>query len=55
MTAPDLQPLMSHFPMPVEGYPQPEYGDGYAIVAGIIRPLSRGRLWLRSADRRSTR
>jgi choline dehydrogenase len=50
MTAPDLQPLMSHFPMPVEGYPQPGYGDGYAIVAGIIRPLSRGRLWLRSAD-----
>jgi choline dehydrogenase len=50
MIAPDLQPLMSHFPMPVEGYPQPGYGDGYAIVAGIIRPLSRGRLWLRSAD-----
>jgi len=50
MTAPDLQPLMSHFPMPVEGYPQLAYGDGYAIVAGIIRPLSRGRLWLRSAD-----
>jgi choline dehydrogenase len=50
MTAPDLQPLMSHFPMPVDGYPQPAYGDGYAIVAGIIRPLSRGRLWLRSAD-----
>jgi choline dehydrogenase len=48
--APDLQPLMSHFPMPVEGYPQPAYGDGYAIVAGLIRPLSRGRLWLRSAD-----
>ncbi len=50
MTAPDLQPLMSHFPMPVEGYPKLEYGDGYAIVAGIIRPLSRGRLWLRSAN-----
>jgi choline dehydrogenase len=50
MTAPDLQPLMSHFPMPVEGYRQPAYGHGYAIVAGIIRPLSRGRLWLRSAD-----
>jgi choline dehydrogenase len=50
MTAPDLQPLMSHFPMPVEGYPQLEYGDGYAIVAGLIRPLSRGRLWLRSTD-----
>lgn len=50
MTAPDLQPLMSHFPMPVEGYAQPEYGDGYAIVAGIIRPMSRGRLWLKSAN-----
>ncbi|HET9080697.1 MAG TPA: GMC family oxidoreductase N-terminal domain-containing protein [Trebonia sp.] len=50
MAAPDLQPLMSHFPMPVEGYPAPAYGDGYAIVAGIIRPLSRGRLWLKSAD-----
>jgi len=50
MTVPDLQPLMSHFPMPVPDYPVPDYGDGYAIVAGIIRPLSRGRLWLRSAD-----
>jgi choline dehydrogenase len=50
MVAPDLQPLMSHFPMPVEGYPVPDYGWGYAIVAGIIRPMSRGRLWLRSAD-----
>jgi len=50
MVAPNLQPLMSHFPMPVEGYPVPGYGWGYAIVAGIIRPQSRGRLWLRSAD-----
>ena len=50
MTAPDLQPLMSHFPMPVEGYPQLAYGDGYAIVAGIIRPMSRGRMWLKSTD-----
>jgi len=50
MPAPDLQPLMSHFPMPVPGYPVPDYGAGYAVVAGIIRPLSRGRLWLRSAD-----
>ncbi len=47
---PRPQPLLSHFPMPVDGYPQPAYGDGYAIVAGLIRPLSRGRLWLRSAD-----
>jgi choline dehydrogenase len=50
MPAPDLQPLMSHFPMPVPGYPAPDYGDGYAIVGGVIRPLSRGRLWLASAD-----
>lgn len=50
MPAPDLQPLMSHFPMPVPGYPVPEYGGGYPIVGGVIRPLSRGRLWLRSAD-----
>jgi choline dehydrogenase len=50
LPAPDLQPLMSHFPMPVEGYPVPGYGGGYAIVGGVIRPLSRGRLWLRSAD-----
>ena len=50
MVAPNLQPLMSHFPMPVDGYPVPDYGWGYAIVAGIIRPMSRGRLWLRSAD-----
>lgn len=50
MVAPDLQPLMSHSPMPVDGYPVPDYGNGYAIVPGVIRPLSRGRLWLRSAD-----
>jgi len=50
MPAPDLQPLMSHFPMPVEGYPVLDYGAGYAIVPGVIRPLSRGRLWLRAAD-----
>jgi choline dehydrogenase len=50
MPAPDLQPLMSHFPMPVPGYPVPAEGAGYAVVAGVIRPLSRGRLWLRSAD-----
>lgn len=50
MAAPDLQPLMSHTPMPVDGYPVPDYGNGYSIVPGVIRPLSRGRLWLRSAD-----
>src|ERR1700722_8015255 len=38
MPAPDLQPLMSHFPMPVEGYPQPAYGDRYAIAARLLPP-----------------
>jgi choline dehydrogenase len=50
MAAPDLQPFMSHFPMPVEGYPGLDYGAGYSTLAGVIRPLSRGRLWLRSAN-----
>ncbi len=46
MTAPDLQPLMSHFPMPVEGYPQPghpvidphyleEQADARALLASL--------------------
>jgi choline dehydrogenase len=28
----------------------PEEGHGYSVLAGAIRPRSRGRLWLRSAD-----
>ncbi|MFE7900798.1 GMC family oxidoreductase [Streptomyces sp. NPDC057424] len=50
MTAPDLQPLMSHAPIPVAGYDVPAEGHGYTVMAGTIRPLSRGRMWLRSAD-----
>lgn len=50
LPAPDLQPLMSHVPLPVAGQTVPEEGHGYSVLAGIIRPLSRGRLWLRSAD-----
>ncbi|MFE7841915.1 GMC family oxidoreductase [Streptomyces sp. NPDC057474] len=50
MPAPDLQPLMSHVPLPVAGYDVPEEGHGYTVLAGTIRPLSRGRLWLRSSD-----
>jgi len=36
MPAPDLQPLMSHFPLPVPGYEVPDYGAGYAIAGGVI-------------------
>ncbi|MEU6375435.1 GMC family oxidoreductase N-terminal domain-containing protein [Streptomyces sp. NPDC046909] len=50
LSAPDLQPLMSHVPLPVAGQTVPDEGHGYTVLAGTIRPLSRGRLWLRSAD-----
>jgi choline dehydrogenase len=50
MAAPDLQPLMSHVPLPVAGYDVPAEGSGFSVLAGVIRPLSRGRLRLRSAD-----
>ncbi|RNL86739.1 GMC family oxidoreductase [Halostreptopolyspora alba] len=48
MPAPDLQPLFIPMPLPVVGYDGPEHG--YTLLAGVIRPLSRGRMWLRSAD-----
>ena len=50
MATPDLQPLMSHVPLPVAGYDVPAEGSGYSVLTGVIRPLSRGRLQLRSAD-----
>lgn len=48
LPVPNLQPLLATFPAPVEGYDPPEHG--YTIMPGIVRPLSRGRLRLRSAD-----
>lgn len=48
LPGPNLQPLLATFPAPVEGYDPPEHG--YTIMPGIVRPLSRGRLRLRSAD-----
>lgn len=50
MAVPDLQPLMASMPLPVPGYDVP--AQAYGVLAGLIRPLSRGRLWLRSADPR---
>jgi choline dehydrogenase len=46
--APDLQPLFLHLPYPTDGGPAPEHG--YTIAPGIVRPRSRGRLRLASAD-----
>lgn len=46
--APDLQPLFIHMPYPTDGGAAPE--QGYTIVAGTVRPFSRGSLRLASAD-----
>lgn len=49
LVAPDIQPLCFHVPLYdpdwMAGPP-----DGYTLFAGLIRPASRGRLRLRSAD-----
>ena len=46
--APDLQPLFIHLPYPTDGGAVPE--QGYTIVAGTVRPYSRGTIRLASAD-----
>lgn len=49
MTAPDLQPIFVPASMPIRGrddLPQ----QAFTMLGGVIRPLSRGRVWLRSAD-----
>jgi choline dehydrogenase len=45
---PDLQPLYFHIPAYPEGVEGP--ADGYSLMAGVIRPQSRGRLRLTEAD-----
>ncbi len=47
-TAPDLQPLFIHMPYPTDGGAAP--AQGYTIVAGIVRPYSRGTIRLEAAD-----
>jgi choline dehydrogenase len=53
LISPDLQPVTGFFAYPVEGYDFPA-GDCYAWFPGIVRPRSRGRLWLDDADPRSS-
>jgi choline dehydrogenase len=48
LPAPDIQPLFFHLPLYLEGMEGP--ADGYTLMAGIIRPASRGALRLASAD-----
>lgn len=50
LAGPDIQPLFFHLPMYLadEGMAGP--ADGFTLMAGIIRPTSRGSLQLASAD-----
>jgi choline dehydrogenase len=45
---PDIQPLFFHLPLYAEDQEGP--ADGFTLMAGAIRPLSRGSLCLASAD-----
>jgi choline dehydrogenase len=45
---PDVQPLVFHLPLYLEGMEGPP--DGFTLMAGIVRPASRGALTLASAD-----
>jgi choline dehydrogenase len=48
LPAPDLQPLFFHLPMYIEDMEGPP--DGFTLMAGMIRPASRGTIRLASAD-----
>ncbi len=48
LVGPDVQPLFFHMPMYLDGMEGP--ADGYTLMAGIIRPASRGTIKLASAD-----
>ena len=48
LPGPDVQPLFFHLPLYLEGMEGP--ADGYTLMAGIIRPASRGALRLASGE-----
>lgn len=48
MLAPDIQPIMVAKSMPVRGKDLPE--QAFTMLAGVIRPKSIGRVYLKSAD-----
>ena len=48
LPGPDVQPLFFHLPLYLDGMEGPP--DGYTLMAGIIRPASRGSLRLATAD-----
>jgi choline dehydrogenase len=48
LVGPDIQPLFFHLPMYLDGMTGP--ADGFTLMAGAIRPASRGALRLASVD-----
>jgi choline dehydrogenase len=50
LPGPDLQPLFFHIPAYLEEAGMSGPPDGFTLLAGIIRPASRGSLQLESAD-----
>ncbi|UGS34570.1 GMC family oxidoreductase [Capillimicrobium parvum] len=49
LAAPDTQPIGFHVPMYDPAWMDGP-ADGFTLMGGLIRPASRGRLWLRSDD-----
>jgi choline dehydrogenase len=50
LPGPDLQPLFFHLPLYLDEEGMSGPPDGFTLMAGVIRPASRGRLRLTSAD-----
>jgi choline dehydrogenase len=48
LTVPDLQPLFFHMPLYRPGTSGP--ADGFTLMSGLIRPASRGSVFLQSTD-----
>lgn len=48
LLGPDLQPLFMHLPYYAPGFEGPP--NAYTLAAGLVRPMSRGQISLRSAD-----
>ena len=50
LLGPDLQPLFFHLPLYLEDEGMSGPPDGFTLMAGVVRPASRGTLRLTSAD-----
>ena len=45
LPGPDIQPLFFHLPLYLDGMEGPD--DGFTLMAGVVRPASRGALTAR--------